>query len=359
MKWIYYVIAVGLSICAFYYTFKNVPFVDIWSYSKSIDYSWVILSMGINYISFLIRAYRWKIIVNQIYPLKFCTAYHLTSITFMMNSLLPGRMGELARPVILNQQKNIPVASGLTTIVSERLFDITILCLLFLGVIMIVDVDPKYKMNIGTYTLSIDLLTSIAVNIFSGGLILILCIICFNIDCVRSFITKCLIKLPQLFSFTGTRIQTFIERKCIHSIIVNIRHLSEGFSILKRPSAVCQCFIHSLTLWILIAVSNYVMTFGCKNLDISLFEMTAVLVIICFFISLPSVPGSWGLWEAGGIFALTIFGIGRHEAIGFTIVNHASQLLPVIVAGLVSVMITGISVRNSSKYPVAKLSTKE
>jgi hypothetical protein len=325
----------------------------------SIDYTWVILSMGINYASFLIRAYRWNIIVNQIYPLKFSTAYHLTSIAFMMNSLLPGRMGELARPLILNQQKDIPVTAGLTTIVSERLFDITILCLLYLGVILLIDFDPNYKMNIGTYTLSIKLLTSLAVHIFIGGLILLLCMLSFNINAVRSFIIKCLMKIPQLFSFTGVRIQNFIERRCIQSIINLIHHVTEGFSILKRPWVIFQCFIHSLTLWILIAVSNYVMTFGCKNMDINIFEMCAVLVIICFFISLPSVPGSWGLWEAGGIFALTIFGIGRQEAIGFTIVNHASQLLPVIVAGLISVMITGISIRSSRKYPANKLSKEE
>jgi len=315
----------------------------------SINYTWVFISIVINYVSFLIRAYRWNIIVNQIYPIKFNTAYHLTSIAFMMNSLLPGRMGELARPLMLNQQKNVPIASGLTTIVSERLFDITILCLLYLGVLMFVDFDPNYKMNIGTYTLSIDLLTSLAIHIFIGGLILLQCILCFNINSVRSFITKCLIKLPHLFSFAGTRFQNFIERKCIQSIINLISHVSEGFLILKRPSVILLCFIHSLIIWVLIAVSNYIMTFGCKNMDINLFEMCAVLVIICFFISLPSVPGSWGLWEAGGIFALTIFGIGRQEAIGFTIVNHASQLLPVIVAGLVSAMITGVSIRSSKK----------
>ena len=28
------------------------------------------------------------------------------------------------------------------------------------------------------------------------------------------------------------------------------------------------------------------------------------MIIICFFIALPSVPGYWGIWEAGGVFAL-------------------------------------------------------
>ena len=64
--------------------------------------------------------------------------------------------------------------------------------------------------------------------------------------------------------------------------------------------------------------------------------------MICFFISLPFVSGFWGLWEAGGVFALTIFGIDTNDAAGYTLVNHAVQIFPVIIAGLISAVLTGI-----------------
>jgi len=359
MKWIYYIISSCLSLCALYYTFKNVPFHSIWIYSLSINYKWVLISIGISYISFLMRAYRWQVIVNEIYPLKFSMAYHMTSIAFMMNSLLPGRMGELARPIILNKRENVPIAAGFTTVVAERLFDIIVLCLLYLTVIMFVDIDPDYQMNIGDYTLSYELLTSIAIQIFWVFLAFILIILCINIKMIQFFFKKCLRKTPQIFFFANLRVQEIFERKCIQPIINIIEHVSDGFSFFNRPVVILHCFIVSLILWFLIAVSNYVMTFGCQNMDVNLLEMCAVMVIICFFISLPSVPGSWGLWEAGGIFALTIFGIGKQEATGYTIVNHASQLLPIIVAGLISVMITGISIRTSRKTPVNEVSKEE
>jgi len=351
MKWFYYIIAVGLSICALFYTFKNVPFHDIWEYSLSIELKWVLISIGINYVSFLIRAYRWQVIINQIHPVTFLTAYHLTSIAFMMNSVLPGRMGELARPVILNKNKNVPISIGLTTIVTERLFDIIILCMLYLTVIFFVDIDPNYQMNIGTYTLSHDLLTRLAYHVFLVFLIFIVCIVSINLKEVRSLIKTLLLKVPHIFFWAGVRAQNIIERKCIQPIIRIIDYVSDGFSFFKRPRVILNCFVLSMTIWILIVVANYVMSFGCKNLNINIIEMCAVMVIICFFISLPSVPGSWGLWEAGGIFALTIFGVGKQEATGFTIVNHATQLLPIIIAGLISFMITGMSLRFSRNNP--------
>jgi hypothetical protein len=351
MKWIYSITAVGLSLCALYYTFENVPFLDIWRYSLSIDYTWVLLSIGINFASFLIRAYRWRVIVYEFYPLKFSMAYHLTSIAFMMNSMLPGRLGELARPVILNKKMNVPIAAGLTTVVTERLFDIIVLCLLYLAVVMFVNIDPNYQMTFGTYTLSHELLTSLAIHAFWVFLIFLFCIICINVNSIRSLMKRILKKVPHIIFFAGPRAQEFIERKCIQPIIVLIDHISGVFSFFKRPAVIIHCFVLSVMIWILIAVSIYVMTFGCKNVNINLFEMCAVLVIICFFISLPSVPGSWGLWEAGGIFALTIFGVGKQEATAFIIVNHATSLFPIIVAGLISIMITGISIRSSRTFP--------
>ncbi|MCD4805777.1 MAG: flippase-like domain-containing protein, partial [Desulfobacterales bacterium] len=66
------------------------------------------------------------------------------------------------------------------------------------------------------------------------------------------------------------------------------------------------------------------------------------MIIICFFIALPSVPGFWGIWEAGGIFALSLFGISAKEAAGFTLANHAIQIFPVIIIGVISAMLSGV-----------------
>jgi hypothetical protein len=72
------------------------------------------------------------------------------------------------------------------------------------------------------------------------------------------------------------------------------------------------------------------------------------MVIICIFISLPSVPGWWGLWEAGGVFALSLFGISAKDALGFTLANHAIQVIPVILIGFISAMILSVNIRRMS-----------
>jgi uncharacterized membrane protein YbhN (UPF0104 family) len=83
---------------------------------------------------------------------------------------------------------------------------------------------------------------------------------------------------------------------------------------------------------------------GCPGIDLSFLEISATMIIICFVIALPSVPGFWGIWEAGGVFALLLIGVSSKEAAGFTLVNHAIQIFPVILIGIISAMITSVNI---------------
>jgi len=91
-------------------------------------------------------------------------------------------------------------------------------------------------------------------------------------------------------------------------------------------------------------VSYYLMSLGCPGIELSMMQIGAVMVMICFFVALPSVPGFWGVWEAGGVFALTLFGVAAKDAAGYTLVNHAVQIFPVILIGLGSAMTSGVNV---------------
>ncbi|MBF0449222.1 MAG: flippase-like domain-containing protein [Candidatus Magnetomorum sp.] len=360
MKYISFIIGLVLSGAALYLTLINVPLHTLWEYFFSIQFRWVFISIGINYISFLIRAYRWQQIVKEIQPISFCAAYHPTAIAFMINCILPGRVGELARPAILYQKKRVPLSGGLSTIVTERLFDITILILLYALVFIYVDIDPNYQMEIFNYTLSQTTLSTLATHIFGLFIFLLVCIVCINVQRIRSWFKRIFLQIPRLIFFAGPRVQTFIAHKCVDPMINIMDHVAEGFSLLRRPARIIHCFFLSVVIWLLVAFSYFVMSFGCTELHISFFEMCAVLVMICFFISLPSVPGYWGLWEAGGVFAMTIFGIGEKEAVGFTLVNHAAQVFPIIVAGLISAFLTGTSIFSSSqRETVEKIQIKE
>jgi hypothetical protein len=123
-----------------------------------------------------------------------------------------------------------------------------------------------------------------------------------------------------------------------------IDNIALGFTLVRYPWKILVCAIYSLLVWITAAISYYVFGLGSPGVNLSYVEMFAVMVIICLFIALPSVPGFWGLWEAGGVFAMALFGTPADAAAGFTLANHALQMFPVIIVGLISAVMTSVNI---------------
>jgi uncharacterized membrane protein YbhN (UPF0104 family) len=64
--------------------------------------------------------------------------------------------------------------------------------------------------------------------------------------------------------------------------------------------------------------------------------MLTVLTVLAA--ALPAAPGFLGTFQYATILALSFFSIPKEEALGFSIVAHVGQLLPVIIAGVIELM---------------------
>ena len=148
--------------------------------------------------------------------------------------------------------------------------------------------------------------------------------------------------------FVGPNIKKSIQQKFCEPLIGIIENIAQGFALVRYPKKLILCSILSFLIWGLAAFSYYVFSLGSPGINLTFFELSVVMVIICFFISLPSVPGWWGLWEAAGVFAMSLFGVSAKEAAGFTLANHALQIFPVIIVGVVSAMILSVNIRHMS-----------
>lgn len=345
-KMLYSLLAGGLiSIVALYFAFKNVPFSELIDYFQSIDYFWMLISLFIVGLSFALRVLRWQVILRTSADIGFWRAYHPMMIGFMLNCVLPARIGELARPAILQQKENVPFTTGLATVATERLFDLLFLILLFAVILTVIDIDPTVEMTFGAYTLNRETLMSIGSGMVKLSLLLIFGIVLISIDRIRTMMRRIIMKIPEIFAFLGKSAKESVGRYFCLPLVHIIENIAAGFGLIKDVKNMTLCLMFSLSIWTLQALSYYIITLGCPGVELTLFEATAVLIIICFFIALPSVPGFWGLWEAGGVFALSLFAVGAREASGFALVSHAIQMFPVIIAGFVSAFVYGVKIR--------------
>ena len=181
----------------------------------------------------------------------------------------------------------------------------------------------------GTFKLLSLLIVGIALVVFSK---------------TRNVINGLIKKIPRMLFFAGPDLKIKIQKKICDPMVSFVENFASGFTLIKYPMKMCACIGLSVFIWGLAAYSYYLVSLGCPGIELTYIEITAVMIIICFFIALPSVPGFWGIWEAGGVFALLLFGVSSKEAAGFTLVNHAIQIFPVILIGIISAMITSVNI---------------
>ncbi len=338
------VVGTVLSLAALYFAFRHVPLNDLLQYLKSINYLWTFPALILALISFFIRALRWQFILASSYRIGTWRAFHPMMIGFMINCILPGRLGELARPAILHKKEKVPFATGIATVAAERIFDVITLIVFAIITLAAIDIKPEVEIVFGDFRLNHAMLEMLFGRMILMGGLLIVGIIVISIPFIRRTIHRVVLTLPALAFFATETTKTKIRDSVCAPLIRFVDNIALGFTLIKYPKKIMICTIYSFLVWIIAALSYYVFSLGSPGVHLSYPEMFAVMVIICLFIALPSVPGFWGVWEAGGVFAMSIFGVSTSTAAGFTLANHAVQVFPVIIVGFISAIITSVNI---------------
>jgi uncharacterized protein (TIRG00374 family) len=315
----YFLIILGFvfSFGFLWLAFRNVPMEDIFSYFINVNYYLIFLSVLIIILCFFLRAVRWQILLSK--KEKLLKTFHILMTGFMLNCIVPGRAGEIARPVMISRNPGISFVEALSTVAIERLFDLVMLLSFFSILIFFIHIPENLSYEFGEYILSRQLLLDYVSNMALIAVILFLCL---------------------LFAFYIYKKKVF-GLKLFKRFEDALENMVKGIEQLKNPVTLITTGSLSFIIWFLQICSYFLVVKACAGVDINFIETAFVMIIICFFIAIPSVPGFWGVWEAGGIFAMSVLGIAKIDAAGFNLFNHAVQMIPVIIIGIISAWFIG------------------
>ncbi len=342
--WISLAAGVLLSVLGFYFAFRNVPLERLIQSMAGIHYSWLAAGAAVGLFSFGVRALRWQLILGASRRLPFMSVYHPLMIAFMINTVMPGRIGEIARPVIIKKQENVPFTLGVTTVIAERIFDMITLVALFAWVMAFVQIDPDLEITFRKWQLDREALETIAHGLSRVCAAATVLLAALSLPVVQRFLTSLVLGTPRRLLKNHPSAARKFEEKVSTPIVRGIEHMGAGLSMIRRPLRLMLCLGYSLVIWLMQAFALHLASFAFPAINLGFSQVMVVFVIICFFIILPSVPGFWGIWEAGSVFGLALFGVGKDNAAGFSLVSHAMLLFPVMVAGLISAVATGVNI---------------
>lgn len=335
-------LALPISLGALYLALRHAPLGEVLAYFQNMNPVWILPAVFFCVLGFVFRAWRWQSLLAHHKQVSFFSAFHPMMIGFMLNSILPGRIGEIVRPMLFARKQALPFATSLSSIAAERVLDLGVLLGLLAFVFHFMDLGEVTEvLHVGDYQLSSTMLLAIATRMAWLCLILTLIIFCLLVPSLRELGKKGLRTFVKYFPFISNNFRHSLTNRLLPLVEGLVDQVASGFEGLRNPSRLLSCLLLSLTIWLMQVLPYWFLAQGSPGIPVNFLQLIAVMVLVNFFIAIPSVPGFWGIWEAGVVFSLALFGFRNADAAGYALLSHVVLMFPVILVGLVSALVTG------------------
>jgi uncharacterized protein (TIRG00374 family) len=312
------VLSVAVSAVFLGFAVRKVDWSEAGAALAAAQYLYIVPMLVVSIWSLYIRAQRWRVLLRPLGNPAMRTLVAATNIGFMANMVLPLRMGEVIRPVLVSRKEREPLGGVLATIVLERIFDLFMILFLF---------------GVAAATVSV----SAAVRQWGYRMFIVAVAVGAGVAFVRWQEALALRLLAWALRPLPARFAEPIDQF--------FRGFVRALEILDSPWTFLQVLGWSLYLWLVIS-STY--AFGVLAFDLPVplaVGSVAIMAVIAIAVSAPSAPGFIGAFQLGCTLALGIFGVSQSQAIAYSIVLHLTQFAGTVGAGLYSLTREGMSLR--------------
>lgn len=316
-----FLVSLLISALFLYLALRGLDFGAIGQSLAQVQYGMLIPAMLIHLASFWVRGLRWRSMLIHLKPVTSRALFPPLAISYLANNTLPMRAGEVVRAYLVGRNEGISKAASFSSIVLERVCD-GLTLLLFLGGVALIAPLPDWARQVGLLagTAFVGVAVVMAGLVFAQALTL----------AVIRAVTQ---RLPNGL---GTKIETVLGR------------FVSGLDVLQNRKELVRVFAWSLVIWGIEALALQMTAIAC-GLDLSLTSAFFTLVIINLGTMIPSSPGYVGTFEFFCVKSLAAFQVAAAPAMGFALVLHVVQFLPITLVGLVCLMRQQVSLRSMTK----------
>jgi uncharacterized protein (TIRG00374 family) len=295
-----------------WFSFRGIDLRAVLAAAAGASYGWIALSLIFLFLSHLLRAWRWRILlapVKQAIGLR--NLFSGVMIGYLVNNVIP-RGGELVRPFVISRLENISRSSAFGTIVIERIID-TLTFLTLVAFLPLIYVGPLRN--------SFPWLEDAGKVIAGITIALLLTLIVLMVR--RDWTDRVLVAAARLIPRRlASRVNSFVHR------------FLDGLLFLQEPRSIFVVIASSAGVWFLYILMIWasLVAFGLEGIGLA--GATVVQTISSIGVAIPT-PGATGSYHAFTAQTLTrLFGVNAATALSFATVTHAASYVAVSIVGL-------------------------
>ncbi len=264
----------------------------------------------------LVKALRWRVLLKPVAPgVTGMRVLRVLLIGQLGNSLLPARLGDPARAVLIGPRADGGAAAVLGTVAGEKVLD-GVLGLCLLVALAIATPFPSWLQR-----------PALILALITGALLAVLGAVSVHADWLSRLAGR------------STRWLRPNWQSRVDGALANFR---EGLGILRLPSIALGALALSIVVWCLAGLTNYI-TLAVLGIHANFWSVPLVLVASYVANFLPTVPAQVGVFEYACILALGFVGIEQEQALAFGLILHLLVYGPPLVLGPLAMAIEGLS----------------
>jgi glycosyltransferase 2 family protein len=278
----------------------------------NVDWSWVLIGMAFDVISYAVQALRWKLLLTPFGKVRFSRSVRSVFAGMFANLVFPLRPGEFLRGYLLANSEGISLGRVLGSIGVERLIDLVIATASLAVVSLFV--------QLRTFRHIADTM-GIATLILLGIIVLLIFYLEIKIGSrpepepgSRRMLGKGMAALWALHAM-GTA-------PSFYSAVL---------------TSILMPFCQVLALWAM--MHSY-------GMGLSFMAAVVVLLVINLGVSLPNAPANMGAYQFFCVLGLGVFEVEKTRATGFSIFAWFALTIPFVFLGFAALVRSGLSLRS-------------
>lgn len=278
---------------------------------RNANYGLIAIAASLSFVWLAVRAIVWRTLLRNKPTYK--DVFYTAGEGYLLNNFLPFRLGEIGRAFLLSRKSGgLTFAEIIPTIVIERVVDLIISAVIFLGALPYV-VNSESSPTLG-YVIG---------GVMLMGLVL-LYILARNNQWALDLFHKLSARFTALQRVGGSFLESFFQ---------GLGVLTDGWLFLR--------FLFWMILnWIIALVAYYLMVLAFFR-DAELLWAIFGLGMAAFGGAIPSAPGAVGTFEGAVVFALTRFTADESTALAAALTMRLYNYLNSTVIGMLGLASEG------------------